>query len=1378
MNKSKNLAVTLLVFLTISTLGSLLINSATAADTFTFTYRAGIMPEQAYVGQTTTYTITLTDQGNGTDRNGMGSADITFPTGYLVNPNQIITVITSPVKTWLGTISTAGIHLRALGDPNTLTFDESVSVTFIATNPTTPGNYTWYTAATTNSGVGGTSFDFMLIGNYPVTSADAATLNVVGYPSPVAAGTSHSFIVTAKDVTGAIATTYTGTVHFTSSDIQAGLPADYTFTAEDGGTHTFTATLKTAGTQSITATDTVAFTITGTQNQIQVNPSPTYSLTVVGYPNPTMPGASGSFAVIAKDTYGNVATNYQGTIHFTSTDPAANLPSDYQFLISNSGIHVFNVMLNTAGTQSITATDTLEPSITGSQTGIMVNAGTLDHIIINPTSVSIIVGNTQTFTATAYDGYNNNLGSVTAFWTISGTGTPGGFWDQNTGTYTSQFAGTWTITATYAGVTADASLMVINSTVDYITISPASAIIAAGDSQTFSVEAFDIHGNSLGDVTSVTTFTALGATVNGNSVSATLPNSYTVNATYLGKSVNASLIVTYAEVSQFMVSGFPSQTVAGVAHSVLVTAQDSFGNLVTNYQGTVSINSSDNEAILPAHGILTNGTGTFIVTLNTIGSQSITATDTTTSSITGSQTGIIVHEFPSVSITPAGPIALTTGQTQTFTAQASGGIGALSYQWFIGSTLAGTNKPTYILSQPEGTYIVTCRVTDSSLPQITSQPSNAVTVTVQSPQLLKLTLTASAGPGGSISPSGSVIVSSGDSQTFTVTPNADFEITDVTVDGVSQGPLTSFQFENIQENHVIYATFTSTSPSAYFVTVISNHGAPTASAQIVAGNSFTASVTSPEGDNTRRYICTGYSVDDSSPVVGTTYTFTNIQSNHTITFNWQEQWYLTVSSAYASTTGTGWYNAGTIASISISNGTVPGARGVQYIFTGWNGDTSGTALTSSLTMNAAKTATANWKPQYYLTVNSAYGNPTGQGWYDAGSVANLAITQTVTSDTNTRNVFAAWTGTGAGAYTGTEASQLVLINNPITETAAWTIQYLVTYLIQGNVVSANLPNSEWVHSGTAATGTFQTTITNLEGNIRCSLIADNRTSTITQPTLISGTYQTQYLVRYATNGNILPIETPSPEWLNSGVAPTGTFQTEAYSSTADTRCTLISDNRTANITDPTTITAYYQTQYTVTFNQTGLSMDATGPVLNVADGEREIGALSKAIWVNNGDSITFNYITVVSSNATSKQYVLVSLNATSPLAITSSTMVHANYETQYSSSLHTVAITALALLALLIIALLLIALLRKRKKKIIATAETNGSITPSGTVRVKRGDDQTFNITADEKYQVADVKVNGASVGARSYYTFKNIVDNQTISATFKPNNITSQNNI
>ena len=70
------------------------------------------------------------------------------------------------------------------------------------------------------------------------------------------------------------------------------------------------------------------------------------------------------------------------------------------------------------------------------------------------------------------------------------------------------------------------------------------------------------------------------------------------------------------------------------------------------------------------------------------------------------------------------------------------------------------------------------------------------------------TITASAGQGGSITPSGAVSVKKGESQTFTITPSEGYEITDVIVDGVSQGAVDTYTFENVTEAHTITASFT------------------------------------------------------------------------------------------------------------------------------------------------------------------------------------------------------------------------------------------------------------------------------------------------------------------------------------------------------------------------------------------------------------------------------------------------------------------------------------------------------------------------------------------------------------------------------------------
>jgi hypothetical protein len=76
-------------------------------------------------------------------------------------------------------------------------------------------------------------------------------------------------------------------------------------------------------------------------------------------------------------------------------------------------------------------------------------------------------------------------------------------------------------------------------------------------------------------------------------------------------------------------------------------------------------------------------------------------------------------------------------------------------------------------------------------------------------------ISASAGTGGTISPSGSVSVTSGSSKTFTITPNSGYKISNVTVNGSSVGAVSSYTFSNVTANRTISATFAvTTSPGS------------------------------------------------------------------------------------------------------------------------------------------------------------------------------------------------------------------------------------------------------------------------------------------------------------------------------------------------------------------------------------------------------------------------------------------------------------------------------------------------------------------------------------------------------------------------------------
>lgn len=70
---------------------------------------------------------------------------------------------------------------------------------------------------------------------------------------------------------------------------------------------------------------------------------------------------------------------------------------------------------------------------------------------------------------------------------------------------------------------------------------------------------------------------------------------------------------------------------------------------------------------------------------------------------------------------------------------------------------------------------------------------------------------------------------------------------------------------------------------------------------------------------------------------------------------------------------------------------------------------------------------------------------------------------------------------------------------------------------------------------------------------------------------------------------------------------------------------------------------------------------------------------------------------------------------------------------------------------------------------ITATANSGGTITPSGSVHVNYGSNQSFTITASTGYNISEVDVNGASQGALNSYTFTNVTHDQTIVANFAP---------
>ena len=115
------------------------------------------------------------------------------------------------------------------------------------------------------------------------------------------------------------------------------------------------------GNQTLTATDVFNTSLTVTSGPIAVSPSTATQL-VLSAPAAAIAGTSFTFTITAKDLYGNTATGYAGTVHFTSSDSQASLPADTTL---TNGVGTFSARLVKAGPQSITATDTVTRSLTG-----------------------------------------------------------------------------------------------------------------------------------------------------------------------------------------------------------------------------------------------------------------------------------------------------------------------------------------------------------------------------------------------------------------------------------------------------------------------------------------------------------------------------------------------------------------------------------------------------------------------------------------------------------------------------------------------------------------------------------------------------------------------------------------------------------------------------------------------------------------------------------------------------------------------------------------------------------------------------------------------------------------------------------------------------
>ncbi len=143
--------------------------------------------------------------------------------------------------------------------------------------------------------------------------------------------------------------------------------------------------------------------------------------------------------------------------------------------------------------------------------------------------------------------------------------------------------------------------------------------------------------------------------------------------------------------------------------------------------------------------------------------------------------------------------------------------------------------------------------------------------------LITSTITASAGSGGSISPAGVTILDYGKSQSYAITPALGYRVADVRVDGASLGPIGSYTFAKVTENHTIHAvfiadTFTITSSAGPNGTI-----SPSGSTPVSYGGTQSYGISANDGYTIADVVIDGVSFGSMD-----TYTFSNVLKGHTI----------------------------------------------------------------------------------------------------------------------------------------------------------------------------------------------------------------------------------------------------------------------------------------------------------------------------------------------------------------------------------------------------------------------------------------------------------------------------------------------------------------
>jgi hypothetical protein len=243
-----------------------------------------------------------------------------------------------------------------------------------------------------------------------------------------------------------------------------------------------------------------------------------------------------------------------------------------------------------------------------------------------------------------------------------------------------------------------------------------------------------------------------------------------------------------------------------------------------------------------------------------------------------------------------------------------------------------------------------------------------------------------------------------------------------------------------------------------------------------------------------------------------------VSSDVRLSVDFSSQYLLSLEPNGGSVSPSAWYDPGTSVTISATSPSTVVEKQSRLVFLRWSGDLESDSTTVMITMDRPYNVTANWRPQYYLYIESPY-NATGEGWYDANAEAALSLSPTVTMSNGTRHVFVQW----SGDLSGVDPNQQITMSGPRFVSAVWNTQYELKI----ESWCGNTAGTGWYAPGVEATFLVEAlTIENANGTrwVFTSWSGDgtgaNPQGTIVMdaPKTVRANWSTQYRLTFTTDG--------------------------------------------------------------------------------------------------------------------------------------------------------------------------------------------------------------------------------------------------------------------